>query len=137
MARGASLSAWDQSPKRQANVPDQPRTSIFRASAKIGSPVGGKLYCSSGVVMDDSKRKEYGGLPGLKGVQFIPNESRQQLTCPVCTSTEVAVLSGKIGFEVMMSGEAYRMRVAACLCDESHIFFLPARDVNLMLTDLN
>lgn len=69
-------------------------------------------------------------IPGLRAaVHLISNP----ITCPLCASSEVIHLTGKISFEVTMSGEdlfeGEPQSLAAFVCALGHVFFLRERDV--------
>jgi hypothetical protein len=75
----------------------------------------------------------YSGLEKVAGIRAVTCSSLRDLTCPLCATTSVAVLVGKVDFSAKISGDDLCQRapqpLVAVACSNSHVFFLLEKDM--------
>jgi hypothetical protein len=73
----------------------------------------------------------YAGLLSVEGIKFETCALDRPIFCPYCTHPDAALLSGKIHFAAMMSGDVVTDRepLAAFVCPNAHVFLLLAKDI--------
>lgn len=75
----------------------------------------------------------YSGLEKVAGIRTVTCCSLRDLTCPLCATTSVAVLVGKVDFSAKIRGDdlcdGTPQSLVAVVCSSSHIFFLREKDM--------
>jgi hypothetical protein len=73
------------------------------------------------------------GLKTVPGMVVVDCPSLPDVTCPLCTKTDLAFLTGKISFSVTIGGndlfDGEPQPLVAVVCSNSHVFFLREKDV--------
>jgi hypothetical protein len=73
----------------------------------------------------------YAGLFSVQGIKYETCTLSREVFCPYCMNPDAALLSGRISFAAIMSGDIVSdpEPFAAFVCPNSHIFLLRQRDV--------
>jgi hypothetical protein len=75
----------------------------------------------------------YSGLEKVAGTRTVTCSSLRDLTCPLCATTRVAVLVGKVDFSAKISGDDLcddaPQPLVAVVCSNFHVFFLRETDM--------
>jgi hypothetical protein len=75
--------------------------------------------------------KRYAGLPSIDGIRWDSCSLSRLVSCPFCSSPDVALLAGKVRFAATMGQEivADQEPLAAFLCPNAHVFLVRECDV--------